>query len=45
MQMNYGIYNDCLMKNWWHTDVDGALDPWSCLIILADLVVLIVDNL
>ena len=24
------IYNDGSMLRWWHADVDGALDPWSC---------------
>ena len=30
MQMKYGIYNDVPILRWWHTDVDGALDPCSC---------------
>ena len=30
MQMQYGIYNDGSIFTWWHADVDGTLDSWSC---------------
>ena len=34
MLMKYGIYNDGSIFRWWYADVDGTVNPWSCLFIL-----------